>query len=113
MMEDKIEDLFDYVQVRCLWQFFSRTWDRQENIDGVLGKAYELFTGKEPSLKTPADKLYYADAKTMVADCLASFPWIKQASEAEIRQVLDGLKVRLVDNVITKSTNRELTHHLY
>lgn len=111
---DKISsDLLAFFQKNTLWQFFSRTWDRQENIDGVLGKAFDLFTGKAPSLATPADKLYYADAKTMVADCLASFPWIKEASEAELRQVLDGLKVRLVDNVITKSTNRELTHHLY
>lgn len=113
MMEDKIDDLFGYVQERCLWQFYSRTWDRQENIDGVLGKAYELFTGKEPALATPTDKLYCADAKILVADCRERFPWVKEAGEAEIRQVLDGLKARLVDNVITKSTNRELSHHLY
>ena len=113
MMEDKIDELFGYVQERCLWQFFSRTWDRQENIDGVLNKAFELFTGKEPKLASPADKLFYADAKSMVSDCLARFPWIKHAEEAEVRQVLDGLKTRLVENVITKSTNRELRHHLY
>jgi len=113
MLEDKIDDLYGYVQERCLWQFFSRTWDRHENIDGVLGKAYELFTGTEPARETPMDKLFYVDAKALVDDCRARFPWIKESGAAEVRELLDGLKARLVETVITKSTNRELNHHLY
>ncbi|MFD1692687.1 Fe-only/vanadium nitrogenase subunit delta [Azotobacter chroococcum] len=31
----------------------------------------------------------------------------------EIHFLIDGLKSRLVDTVITRSTNRELNHHLY
>lgn len=113
MLEDKIDDVYGYVQERCLWQFFSRTWDRQENIDGVLDQAAAILTGAAPKKETPQDRLHYADAKIMVGDLLERFPWVKQASPEEVRGVVDGLKARLVETVITKSTNRELNHHLY
>lgn len=112
-LDDKLEDLFGYVEERCLWQFFSRTWDREENIAGVLGQAEALLSGKEPTRTTPMDKLFYADAKIMVSDFRERFPWIKESGAAEIRELLEGLKSRLKENVITKSTNRELNHHLY
>ena len=113
MLDDKIDDLYEYVQERCLWQFFSRTWDRQENIDGVLGKAEVYLTGGQPSRDSAQDKLFCADAVVLVHDFNERFPWIKEAGAAEIKQLLDGLKSRLVETVITKSTNRELNHHLY
>ncbi|THF55151.1 V-containing nitrogenase subunit delta [Pseudothauera rhizosphaerae] len=113
MMEDRIDDLFGYVEERCLWQFFSRTWDRQENIDGVLGQAERLLSGKEPVRETPMDKLFYADALVMVNDFRERFPWIREVEPEEVRELLDGLKARLVDVTITRSTNRELNHHLY
>lgn len=113
VLDDKVDELLGYVEERCLWQFFSRAWDRQENIDGVLNQAASLLAGREPSRATPMDNLFYADAKLMVADFRERFPWIDESGEDEIRQLLDGLKTRLVDNVITKSSNRELHHNLY
>jgi nitrogenase delta subunit len=112
-MEEKIDDLYDYVQERCLWQFFSRSWDRQENIDGVLGQAEALLNGQPPARETPMEKLIYVDARVMVDDFKARFPGIRESAPEEIKQLLDGLKSRLVETVITKSTNRELNHHLY
>jgi V-containing nitrogenase delta subunit len=112
-LEGKLDDLFGYVQERCLWQFYSRTWDRQENIDGILGKVGDLLAGREPAKNTPADKLQCAEAKIMVADCRARFPWTLEVGEAEIRALMDGLKARLTDIAITRSKNRELNHHLY
>jgi nitrogenase delta subunit len=112
-LEDKINDVFGYVEERCLWQFFSRTWDRQENIDGVLNQAAALLSGKAGNRETPMDRLHYADATIMVDDLRERFPWIKDAGEKDIREVMDGLKAKLVDTAITRSTNRELTHHLY
>lgn len=111
--ESKISDLFNYVQERCLWQYSSRTWDRQENIDGVLAKAADLILGREPTKETPAEKLHFAEAKIMVADCQERYPWIKEVFEPEIKALMDGLKERLVDIAITKSHNRELNHRLY
>lgn len=112
-MSQKLDELYGYVEERCLWQFFSRTWDRQENIDGVLGQAEKLLTGEAPVRDTPMDKLFYADAKIMVNDFQTRFPWIRESQPAEIKALLGGLKARLVDDVITRSTNRELNHHLY
>jgi nitrogenase delta subunit len=113
MLDKRIDEIFSYVQERCLWQFFSRTWDRQENIDGVLDQAVAIIAGKAPNRATPMERLHYADATIMVDDLRERFPWVKGASEKEISEVMEAVKARLVDAVITKSTNRELTHHLY
>ena len=112
-MSAHVDDLFNYVQERCLWQFASRTWDREANIAGVLGKVKDLLTGASPKLDTPDDRLFLADAKVMVEDCRNRFAWLGQVSAAEIPALLDGLKDRLVEIVITKSKNRELNHSLY
>jgi vanadium nitrogenase delta subunit len=113
LLEDKVAELYGYIEERCLWQFFSRSWDRQENIDGVLDQAARMLGGKDPARETPMDRLFYADAKTLVADVRERFPWLDEAGADEVRQLFDGLKGQLVENVITRSTNRELNHHLY
>ncbi|MBR9973420.1 V-containing nitrogenase subunit delta [Magnetospirillum sulfuroxidans] len=113
MNAEKLDQLFDYVQERCLWQFFSRSWDRQENIDGVLKTATDLLTGEPPAKETPMDRLFYADAKIMVADFKDRFPWISEAGPAQIRDLMNGLKDKLVEFTITKSLNHELKHTLY
>lgn len=109
----KIDQLFDYCQERCLWQFFSRSWDREENIDGILGAATAILAGEEPRKNTPMNKLFYADAKIMVADFRSRFPWIGACSPEEIRALMAGLRVRLTEIAITKSLNRELNNSLY
>nr|ABS28938.1 vanadium dinitrogenase delta subunit [nitrogen-fixing bacterium ARB3] len=113
MSQSKLDDLFDYTEERCLWQFFSRTWDREENIEGVLGQVARLLTGQEPLRGTPQERLFYADALAMANDVRERFPWASQVDHEEIHFLIDGLKSRLVDTVITRSTNRELNHHLY
>lgn len=112
-MNEKVDQLYGYVQERCLWQFFSRSWDRQENIDGILAKATDILTGKELALETPMDKLFYADAKIMVADFKTRFPWLETTGPAQVRDLMHRLKDRLVDAVITSSKNDELNHSLY
>jgi len=113
MTTAKIDQLFDYVQERCLWQFFSRSWDRKENIEGIVKTATDLLTGKAPSRETPMERLFYADAKIMVADFKERFPWIEQEGAAQIRSLMHGLQDKLVESSITKSLNAELSHSLY
>lgn len=113
MNTEKLDQLFAYVQERCLWQFFSRTWDRQENIEGILKVATDMLTGKDLDLQTPMDRLFYADAKVMVADFKKRFPWIEETGAAQIRDLMHGLKDMLVEHTITKSLNHELNHSLY
>jgi vanadium nitrogenase delta subunit len=109
----KVDALFDYCQERCLWQFFSRSWDREENIDGILAAAIELLNGDEPRKNTPMSKLFYADAKIMVSDFKSRFPWIAGCGPEEIRGLIAGLKERLTEIAVTKSLNKELNNSLY
>jgi nitrogenase delta subunit len=113
ILSDKVGDLYDYVQERCLWQFYSRSWDRTENIDGILAQATGMFVGKKLDTPTPQDRYFMAEAKIMVDDCLSRYPWIKDSSEAEIREIMSELHWRLTDIAITSSKNHELTHTLY
>lgn len=112
-MESRAEELFDYVQERCLWQFHSRSWDRRENITGIIAKATELLQGQTPTADTPVERCFVADARIMVADFRSRFPWIKDASAEDVRSVMEQLGQRLIDATITHSKNRELEHHLY
>ncbi len=113
MTTEKVDQLFGYVQERCLWQFFSRTWDRKENLDGIFSAATEFLTGKTPKRETPMEKLFYADAKIMVKDFEERFPWIRQEKPAEIVKLIEGVKERVWEISIDKSLNGELNHSLY
>lgn len=112
-MESRAEELFDYVQERCLWQFHSRSWDRRENITGIIAKATELLQGQTPTADTPVERCFVADARIMVADFRSRFPWLKEANAEDIWSVMEQLGQRLIDATITHSKNRELEHHLY
>jgi vanadium nitrogenase delta subunit len=113
MTAAKVDQLLGYVQERCLWQFFSRAWDRQENLDGIMKTATDLLTGKPPARETPMERLFYADAKIMVADFKERFPWIEQEGAAQIRALMQELKDKVQEIAITKSLNGELNHSLY
>ncbi len=113
MTTEKLDQLFAYVEERCLWQFSSRTWDREENIDGVIAAAACLLTGEKPRLETGAERLFYAEARTMAHDLKERCSWIEGADPAEIRALMQSLKERLLDVTITRSKNRELSHSLY
>ncbi|WP_454918074.1 V-containing nitrogenase subunit delta [Xanthobacter sediminis] len=113
MSTEKIDQLFGYVQERCLWQFSSRSWDRQENIDGIISTATDLLAGREPKRDTPMHKIFYADALLMVGDFKSRFPWIANVAPAEVDELMGALKDRLVEHTITKSLNHELNHSLY
>jgi V-containing nitrogenase delta subunit len=113
MTTEKLDQLFAYVEERCLWQFSSRTWDREENIGGVIAAAACLLTGEQPKAETGSERLFYAEAKTMVADLKARLSWIEGADPAEIKALLQSLTEKLLDVTIVRSKNRELNHSLY
>jgi len=112
-MSEQVKQLFGYVQERCLWQFFSRSWDRQENIDGIMAAAEVLLSGGMPKRETPMEKLFYVDASEMVKDFRERFPWIASATPDEVKSLIAGLKSELIEHAITKSLNGELNHNLY
>jgi nitrogenase delta subunit len=112
-MAPTVEQVFTYVQERCLWQFFSREWDRAENIQGVLGAVPGLLVGATPPLDTPMARLFYADAKPLAAALRQKFPDLPGLPSAELEALFKAVKDRLTEVVITKSQNKELTQHLY
>jgi nitrogenase delta subunit len=113
MSEQQVKQLFDLVQQRYLWQFFSRSRDRIENINGIIAAANDMFRGVEPKRHLPMEKLFYADALEMVKDFKEAFPWIDTLEPTKIPELLEALKAELVDHTITKSLNHELNHSLY
>lgn len=113
MSQQQIDQLFGYVQERCLWQFTSRARDRIVNIEGIIAAATDMLHGKELHKHTPMDKMFYADAKLMVADFRERFPWINEQEPSKITELMTGLKDLLVDHTITKSLNHELNYTLY
>lgn len=113
MTSPKAEELYSYVQERCLWQFFSRSWDRTENIEGVLSKVTDLLTGIPLVLKTPLDRLFYADAKVLAENLRLRFPALEGLEATEVRDLIGQVKERVTDLAVTQSRNRELTQKLY
>ncbi|BBB89814.1 MAG TPA: V-containing nitrogenase subunit delta [Methylomusa anaerophila] len=107
-MIDKIEALTAYVQERCLWQFYSRAWDREENINGVLGTVEVLLSGETPVLDTAQEKCFYADAKILAAELKTKFSWLGNMEKSEIEPLIAGVKQRIREIAIEKSTNCEL-----
>ena len=107
-MKEKTEEVVSYIQERCLWQFFSRSWDREENIAGIMTQIESMLTGKNPVLETQMDRCWYADATILVADLKRMFPRIPAASADEIRTVFARVKQRMREISIEKSRNEEL-----
>lgn len=112
-MKEKIDQLTNHIQEKCLWQFFSRTWDREENIGGILTKAAEILCGEESSLETAFDKSFFADAKVLVSDFKRLYPWITSMEKNDIKVLLNGVKEELTDITITGSHNEELKDPMY
>ena len=110
---DQVNDLYGYVQERFLWQFYSRTWDRTENINGITAQGTLMLLGQPFLSETPEQRLQAVDAKVMVNDFQERFPWLAEAEPEQIRQLMSGLRDRLLDIAITRSKNRELNHSLY
>ena len=107
-MNQKTEALVNYIQERCLWQFYSRSWDREENIEGILTKVREILAGENPVLETDADRCWFADAKILVSDFKYHFPWLREENSGNVNTIIDGVKKRMREIAIEKSHNEEL-----
>jgi vanadium nitrogenase delta subunit len=107
-MKEKIEEVTARIQEQCLWQFFSRSWDREENIEGILTMTGKLLNGEKVILETAADKAFYSDAKFLADDFQKRLPWISELDKAGIMELIEGVKKRLLYITVKKSRNCEL-----
>ncbi|WP_225895933.1 nitrogenase vanadium-iron protein, alpha chain [Dendronalium phyllosphericum] len=112
-IQERTEEVTSLIQQRCLWQFHSRSWDREENINGVLAQAAKILTGEEVVLETLIDRAFYADAKLLVIDLEKKFQWLSKMDNVQKKAILESVKHKLIDIAITKSLNGELHHSLY
>lgn len=107
-MNDKIEEVTALIQEQCLWQFFSRSWDREENIEGIMTMTGKILNGDKINLVTPADKAFYSDAKLLAADIQKKIPWVSELDKSEVLKLIEGVKQRLLYIAVKKSRNCEL-----
>jgi V-containing nitrogenase delta subunit len=112
-IQERAAEVTKLIQERCLWQFHSRAWDREENINGVLNMAAQILTGEKVVLETLIQRGFYADAKILSADLEIRFAWLNSMENSQKKAVLESVKAMLIDIVITKSKNGELHYSLY
>ncbi|ADU27825.1 Fe-only/vanadium nitrogenase subunit delta [Ethanoligenens harbinense] len=112
-MSEKTEQLFLYLQERCLFQFHSRSWDREENIHVTCEDLVKLLTGEKVLRETPEDRCHYADAVLLAEQVKEKFPWMLKLSDDERRDVIQGAFEKLMDVTVTNSRNAELNNENY
>jgi nitrogenase delta subunit len=112
-MNDRIEQLVDYIMKKCLWQFHSRAWDREKQNEGILTKTMQILCGEPAEHETPTDRCYWVDAVCLADGFRNRYPWLAEMDKAEIKILMRGLKNRIDFLTIKGSLNEELTVPLY
>lgn len=111
--DEKVEQMVDYIMKHCLWQFHSRSWDREKQNAGVLGQTRALLCDQPVTLETPADRCYWVDAVVLADAWRARFGWLSLMTVEAIATLMDALHQRLDYLTITGSLNAELTDKRY
>jgi nitrogenase delta subunit len=108
-MKDKVEQLVDYIMKHCLWQFHSRSWDRERQNEGVLTKAMQILCNEPVENDTPAERCLWVDAVSLVDAYSKRYPWLAAMDKTEIKTLMQNLRERIDYLTITGSLNAELT----
>lgn len=111
--EEQVELMVDYIMKHCLWQFNSRSWDREKQNVGVLGKTKQLLCGEEVDISTPAERCYWVDAVVLADAYRNRFDWLKAMSKEAVAALMQALHERIDYLTITGSLNAELTDKRY
>lgn len=113
IMEDRIEQLVDFIMKWCLWQFHSRAWDRERQNEGIITKTMQLLCEEPVELDTPEDRCYWVDAVYLAKGFKRTCPWLAMMDKKDIKLLMQELKDRMDQLTITRSLNQELTNPLY
>jgi len=113
VLNDRIEQLVNYIMKNCLWQFHSRVWDRERQNEEILKKTMQILCDEPVEKETPADRCYWVDAVCMAEAFQSRYSWLAAMSKEEIKILMQGLKERMDFLTITGSLNEELTVALY
>ena len=113
-MESNVNELYKFIQEKYLWQFYSRNWDRENNINGILDAVKELLnTGKSSLDDSLEEKFYYSEAKIVVNDIKRHLKFIEGLNEKGVTETIDRVKAKLIDVTVTNSLNGELNVEYY
>ena len=111
--DEQVELMVDYIMKHCLWQFHSRSWDREKQNAGILGKTRQLLCDETVELATPADRCYWVGAVVLADAYRSRFAWLSSMSHEAITALIGALHQRLDYLTITGSLNAELTDQRY
>ena len=112
-MEEKIKIMFEYIQERCLWQFFSRNWDREDNINSIMNNVVKIISGEECDRSTNIKNSHYADAKELVRQLKEKYDWFNDLSVSDVKLICDKVIEMLIDVTVINSLNAERTDPKY
>jgi nitrogenase delta subunit len=112
-MNDRIEQLVDYIMKKCLWQFNSRAWDREKQNEGIVTKTIQLLCEEPVEVGTPADRCYWVEAKILANNFKQLYPWISTMDNDQVKLLMQGFKERIDYLTITGSLNAEINDLLY
>jgi V-containing nitrogenase delta subunit len=107
------DDMVTFIQEHCLWQFHSRAWDRESNINGILPMAFQILTGETPKQETPDERCYFANANRLAAEMKDDLPWLEGLRKEELADVIDRVKDKIEDIAVKHSLNGELNQPGY
>lgn len=108
-MNDRIAQLENYIMKHCLWQFHSRTWDRERQNEGVLTKTMQILCNESAAHETLEDRCYWVDAVCLADAFKSRYQWLNEMDNTEIKLLMRELKDRIDYVTITGSLNKELT----
>jgi|WetSurMetagenome_2_1015567.scaffolds.fasta_scaffold06108_3 vanadium nitrogenase delta subunit len=109
----QVEEFVKFIQEHCLWQFFSRSWDREQNINGILSLAFKILTGEPYQCETPDERCNFANANSLAKQLQTALPWLKGLGKDDLADVIAKVKAKLEDLTIKHSLNGELNQPGY
>ncbi len=109
----RVGQLVDYIMKNCLWQFHSRTWDRERQNREILTKARDILCGEDANPGDRRDRCHWVDAVLLARNYRESFPWINGLDKAETAALMQAVHERMDHLTITASLNLELTNQQY
>ena len=113
LLQDKVEELVDYIMKKCLWQFHSRAWDRKRQNECIINQTTLLLCGETVVLKDLLDRCYWVDAVCLSEAFKERFSWLTGMDNDGIKELMRSLHERLDHLLITGSLNQELNDQHY
>ena len=112
-VDARADQLVDFIMKHCLWQFHSRTWDRERQNREILTKTKEILCEENEEPNERLDRCHWVDAVMLARNYRKNFPWISTLSNAEITEVMQRVREKMDYQTITGSLNKELTDEHY